>query len=158
MIPGNHCTHLFRKTRIKLFPNILKRGQGRLLLDIFLGLHYFIQLVQYNDETEFEKKQNFVILHLQDFDEIDLKENEVNSIIIESHWFFVESYSQKSASLSSTCPKALGFGKNLRGCAMDRLKVRKTILDKFQINCNEYDLYKCVCSELIDFEESLILI
>ena len=93
-----------------------------------LYLHYFNQLVHFNDELILGRAHNFEILHPSNCNESRSQET----------IFYLQN-------------------KNLRGQASDRARVRKIILEKFQEEIIDFDTFQRTLSELIDFEEELII-
>ena len=53
--------------------------------------------------------------------------------------------------------RAKHLQKNLRGDAADRIYLRKILLDRLKKNYEDINVFKKVLTELIDFEESLVI-
>ena len=90
-------------------------------------LHYFVQILHFNDETEFGANKMFEVFHPSPEDEI-IEED-----------------------------RAKHLQKNLRGSADDRINLRKILLDRLKNSYEDSNSFKKVLSELIDFEESLVI-
>ena len=89
-------------------------------------LHYFVQILHFNDETKFGQNKMSEVLHPCPADKVVDEDS------------------------------ARQLQENLRGNADDRINLRKILLDRLKSNCEDSQEFKKALSELIDFEESLV--
>jgi hypothetical protein len=113
-------------------------------------LHYFLQLINYEDSVKDRDKANFEITHIvQSKPAPSKKAKRSNTLYLEG------ANSKKSYNSSSISPQIVALKSKLSGNFLDRMKMRKILLQKFIINCNDEESYNRYLTELIDFEEKL---
>ena len=113
-------------------------------------LHYFMQLINYEDTVKAKDKANFEIIHIVQSKPIQSKNaKRKNTLHLE------EDSSKKSYPSSSISPQILALKSKISGNFVDRMEMRKLLLQNFIINCNDEESYNNYLKELIDFEEKL---
>ena len=113
-------------------------------------LHYFMQLINYEDTVKSKDKANFELTHIVQSKSVPSKNaKRKNTLQLE------EDSSKKSYPTSSISPQILELKSKISGNFVDRMEMRKLLLQYFFINCNDEESYNNYLKELIDFEEKL---
>ena len=114
-------------------------------------LHYFIQLINLEDTIQSRGMINFEIMHIaQSKVTLSKKGRRKNNLQLET------GCSKKAYPSSPFLPHIVALKNNLSGDVLDRIKLRKLILNNFDVNCNDEESYNKYLTELIDFEEEFV--
>jgi hypothetical protein len=113
-------------------------------------LHYFLQLINYEDTILNKDNENFEIMHL-----VPSKPTKLKTCKHNDNLDLDGNNLKKSHPSSSVLPRILTLKNYLSGNVSDRIQMRKLILDNFNLSCKDQESYNRYLTELIDFEEEL---
>ena len=114
-------------------------------------LHYFMQLIDYEDTVKAGDKINFVIMHNVQSKHVLSKNTKRKNTLNSEGPNSKKSY----VSLPNVSPEIVELKNKLSGTFLDRMEMRRIILQNFIVNCNDEESYNIYLTELIDFEEKL---
>jgi hypothetical protein len=114
-------------------------------------LHYFIQLINFEDTIKAQGMINFEIVHI-----IQSKANVTKKGKRKNNFESNRDSSQKSYLSSLVLPQIVALKNNLSGNVSDRIETRRVILDNFNMNCKDEESYNKYLAELIDLEEEFV--
>ena len=113
-------------------------------------LHYFMQLINYEDTISNKDNENFEIMHIVPSKFTPSKNGKHNNNLdLEGNNL------KKSYPSSSILPQILALKNNMSGNVSDRIKTRKLILENFNLHCSDEESYSRYLTKLIDVEEEL---
>ena len=114
-------------------------------------LHYFMQLINYEDTVKAGDKTTFVVMHMVQSKHVLSKNTKRTNTLN-----FEGPNSKKSyVSSPNVSPEIVALKNKLSGTFLDRMEMRRIILQNFIVNCNDEESYNIYLTELVDFEEKL---
>ena len=120
-------------------------------------LHYFLQLVDYEDKNKDKNQENgFVILSVREFNEKEEKKKKIPTKqkgLKSSRGMKNE---KKQTNYHVLSPRTMMFEANANQKQLDRTAMRRAMMENFEEHLTDEQSFTAYLNELIDFEEGLL--